>query len=159
MRAHWRFECGLLTLHCSRCVITWTVPPATLWDWASRCSRQWPSILSHCSWSCKSAWSWLEVVLAVWDCCSSPGGRVQIFRVSNISAKEICLQKARPLRLFKYFLEKESFICFKEVIAVVFDFQRKDILKPDKEIWNEFAVLHRSKCYSHWPSKEKHSVR
>lgn len=65
-------------------------------------------------------------------------------------------KKVRPLGLFKYFSVRESFICFKELMAVVSDFHCKDILKLSKEIWNEFAVLHPSKCYSHWPSKEKH---
>lgn len=63
-------------------------------------------------------------------------------------------KKFRPLRLFRYLSVMESFICFKELMAVVSDFHRKDILKLSKENWNEFAVLHRSKCYSHWPSME-----
>lgn len=63
-------------------------------------------------------------------------------------------KKFRALRLFRYLSVIESFICFKELMAVVSDFHRKDILKLSKENWNEFAVLHLSKCYSHWPSME-----
>lgn len=148
----------------SRCVITWTIPPATLWDQASWCSRQCPSILSHCSLfqcpvpgpapvpgaggSCPAC-----VALLQWPSKSSPD-----LQCPTSQLKRFVSEKFKPLRLFPISL-CEGIICFKEVIAVIFDFQQKDFLKPGKEIWNEFAVLHLSKCYSHWPSKEKHSVR
>lgn len=35
--------------------------------------------------------------------------------------KRFASKKFKPLRLFKYFLLREQFICFKEVIAVIFD--------------------------------------
>lgn len=141
----------------SRCVITWTIPPATLWDQASQCSRQCLSILSHCSRSCSGARPAQScpgrVWLLQWPSKSSPD-----LQCPGSQLKRFVSEKFKPLRLFQISL-CEGIICFKEVIAVIFDFHQKDILKPGKEIWNEFAVLHLSKCYSHWPSKEKHSVR
>lgn len=47
--------------------------------------------------------------------------------------KRFVSEKFKPLRLFQISL-CEGIICFKEVIAVIFDFHQKDILKPGKEI-------------------------
>lgn len=151
VRAYWRCECRLCWA-----ADVWLHGPFH----QQRCGTEHPGAAgsAHPSWASAAG---PAPVPGPGQSCPGPVGLLQCPSKSTpdlqspiSQLKRFVSQKFKPLRLFQISL-CEGIICFKEVIAVIFDFHQKDILKPGKEIWNEFAVLHLSKCYSHWPSKGK----